>query len=302
VELVKVIEGLYCLSGPANIGLIEGKNGLIIIDTGLDSGAAKRIIKAADAIGRHVSAVINTHAHADHFGGNAFLVKKTGAKVYAPFFEQDVIRYPFWEPVFLCGGAAPILELRQKFFEAEASPVDFTLYPGKCQVDGIDLEIIHLPGHTFEQVGIIYRDVLFCADSIFPKNVLQKHQLPFGVDIDSWLSTLEVLAKTSFENCIPGHGDFGEPYQDAALRNISWLKALSSEIHSLLIQERKDIPGLLAGLCARRDISFNKTGAYFLLQTALTAHLTYLQKKDLVKAEVSRGRLLWVASGDSVKL
>lgn len=300
MELVKVAEGLNCLSGPANIGLIEGSSGLVVIDTGLDSGAAKKIIKAAGAIGRPVTAVINTHAHADHFGGNAFLVKKTGAKVYAPFFEQDVIRYPFWEPVFLCGGADPIVELRDKFFEAEASPVDFTLHPGEIQVDGITLEIIRLPGHTFEQIGIIYGDILFSADSIFPEHVLRKHQLPFGVDIGCWLSTLEMLAETSFKDCIPGHGDFGEPYQDAARRNIAWLNTLNSEVRSLLIKEQKDIPGLLAELCERREIRFNKPGAYFLLQTALTAHLTHLQKKKLVQAEISRGRLLWAACGDTM--
>jgi alkyl sulfatase BDS1-like metallo-beta-lactamase superfamily hydrolase len=71
--LFKVAEGIYQLRGfdLANITLIEGKTGWIVVDT----LTARETATAAMAFARKhlgdkpVSAVIFTHSHADHFGG-----------------------------------------------------------------------------------------------------------------------------------------------------------------------------------------------------------------------------------------
>ena len=71
--LFKVSEGIYQLRGfdLANITLIEGKTGWIVVDT----LTARETATAAMAFARKhlgdkpVSAVIFTHSHADHFGG-----------------------------------------------------------------------------------------------------------------------------------------------------------------------------------------------------------------------------------------
>jgi alkyl sulfatase BDS1-like metallo-beta-lactamase superfamily hydrolase len=71
--LFKVAEGIHQLRGfdLANITLIEGKTGWIVVDT----LTARETATAAMAFARKhlgdkpVSAVIFTHSHADHFGG-----------------------------------------------------------------------------------------------------------------------------------------------------------------------------------------------------------------------------------------
>ncbi|MBN8476373.1 alkyl sulfatase dimerization domain-containing protein [Sulfuritalea sp.] len=73
VGLFKVTEGIYQLRGfdLANITLIEGKTGWIVVDT----LTARETATAAMAFARKhlgdkpVSAVIFTHSHVDHFGG-----------------------------------------------------------------------------------------------------------------------------------------------------------------------------------------------------------------------------------------
>ena len=73
IGLFKVMDGIYQLRGfdLANITLIEGKTGWIVVDT----LTAKETATAAMAFARQhlgnkpVSAVVFTHSHADHFGG-----------------------------------------------------------------------------------------------------------------------------------------------------------------------------------------------------------------------------------------
>ncbi len=73
VGLFKVAEGVYQLRGfdIANLTLIEGKTGWIVADTltSRESAAAAMAFARQHLGDKPVSAVIFTHAHADHFGG-----------------------------------------------------------------------------------------------------------------------------------------------------------------------------------------------------------------------------------------
>ncbi len=73
VGLYKVMDGVYQLRGfdIANITLIEGKTGWIVVDalTSRESAAAAMAFAEQHLGKKPISALILTHAHADHFGG-----------------------------------------------------------------------------------------------------------------------------------------------------------------------------------------------------------------------------------------
>ena len=73
IGLYKVMDGVYQLRGfdIANITLIEGKTGWIVVDalTSRESAAAAMAFAELHLGKKPVSALIFTHAHADHFGG-----------------------------------------------------------------------------------------------------------------------------------------------------------------------------------------------------------------------------------------
>ncbi|MCI0370980.1 MAG: 16S rRNA (guanine(527)-N(7))-methyltransferase RsmG [candidate division NC10 bacterium] len=75
-------------------------------DTGLTADAGRRLLRGAEALGGKLVAIVNSHAHADHFGGNAFFLERTAAKGHAPAQEEAILRYPDLEP-FCLFGAAP---------------------------------------------------------------------------------------------------------------------------------------------------------------------------------------------------
>jgi alkyl sulfatase BDS1-like metallo-beta-lactamase superfamily hydrolase len=73
VGLFKVTDGVYQLRGfdIANITLVEGKTGWIVIDTltARESAAAAMAFARKHLGDKPVSAIVFTHSHADHFGG-----------------------------------------------------------------------------------------------------------------------------------------------------------------------------------------------------------------------------------------
>jgi len=73
IGLFKVTDGIYQLRGfdIANMTLIEGKTGWIVIDTltARESAAAALAFARKQLGDKPVSAIVFTHSHADHFGG-----------------------------------------------------------------------------------------------------------------------------------------------------------------------------------------------------------------------------------------
>ena len=165
-------EGIYVLKGATNIGILRFKgNEAVVIDTGLDKDVGKRILKALDILGLHLSVIINTHSHADHCGGNHFLIRRTDACVYASKLEAAIIENTLFEPIYLFCGAYPIEELKVKFLMAKPSHVDHHLeeIPSSLEFDDLHLKILCLKGHSWEQIGVEAKGVLFCGDALFPE-------------------------------------------------------------------------------------------------------------------------------------
>jgi alkyl sulfatase BDS1-like metallo-beta-lactamase superfamily hydrolase len=100
--LFKVTDGIYQIRGYdlANMTLVEGKTGWIVIDPLLTAEIAKATLAfAMDKLGskKPVVAVIYTHSHADHFGGVRGIVNEADVaagkvKVIAPdgFMEHAI--------------------------------------------------------------------------------------------------------------------------------------------------------------------------------------------------------------------
>jgi glyoxylase-like metal-dependent hydrolase (beta-lactamase superfamily II) len=68
--------------GGGNVAILEGPDGLLLIDSGLPTAAAGIAAEAGKISKAPVTRLINTHWHFDHVGGNPTF-GKTGAKILA---------------------------------------------------------------------------------------------------------------------------------------------------------------------------------------------------------------------------
>jgi alkyl sulfatase BDS1-like metallo-beta-lactamase superfamily hydrolase len=91
--LFKVTDGVYQVRGfsDANMTIVEGVTGLIVIDTLTTPGAAREALDLyfAHRPGKPVLAVIYSHSHGDHYGGASGVVSQADAtagktKIIAP--------------------------------------------------------------------------------------------------------------------------------------------------------------------------------------------------------------------------
>jgi alkyl sulfatase BDS1-like metallo-beta-lactamase superfamily hydrolase len=98
--LFKVADGVYQVRGfsLANMTIVEGATGIIVIDTLSTSGAAREALDLyfAHRPRRPVAAVVYTHSHSDHYGGASGVVSPADVaagktKVIAPDGFMDAI-------------------------------------------------------------------------------------------------------------------------------------------------------------------------------------------------------------------
>ena len=89
-ELIQVTDRSYYIQSPAKIGLVRLQgNDVCLIDSGNDKDAGRKVRQILDANGWHLTAIYNTHSNADHIGGNAYLQRPTGCRIFAPGVECD---------------------------------------------------------------------------------------------------------------------------------------------------------------------------------------------------------------------
>ena len=193
MQLIELQENIWVIQGGANIGVIAHEGRCLIIDSGMDKDTGQNILKQVKKLGLTPTALLITHAHADHFGGAHHLVQQTGIQVYATRVEASVISGPILEPLYLFGGAQPPRELQHKFFLAKPCKVDVILEGHELSVDQVPLAVPPLPGHSTEQVGVAFKDTLFVGDAFLTPEILDKHHIPFYTDIQAGLNTLGFL-------------------------------------------------------------------------------------------------------------
>lgn len=304
MELIQLAEDAYQLRAGSNVGLLVQNGQALVIDAGLDRDAARRIMKHLNGLGVTLAAILVTHAHADHFGGAADLKRRATAAhpegrtvpVLAPAFEAAVVENPLFEPVYLFAGAQPTRELQGKFILAKPCPVDGLLAPGRQQVSGFELEIIAAPGHAHNQImiGSPQGGVCYAGDAYFPPAVLDKYGIPFYVEIDQTLETLERLPKLPYRVFAQGHGEAYSDLQEIVSYNSQRLRALRAHVLEALDQPRL-AADVLKQVADRLGVSLAQPAIYYLTRTTIHACLNSLREAGQVDMEVRDNRLLWRA-------
>jgi len=287
--LVELADGIYLLPGRVNIGFILAEEGCYMIDTGLDRDQARRALNALRSSGLRLVAVVNTHSHADHIGGNAFVQRREGVPLLAPREELPFIAHPWLEAALLYGGCPP-RGLASKFFVAEPS------CPEPLERRDLPFEVVDLRGHSPGMVGFKANGVFFTADAYFGAEVLARHVLPYTYDPGAALSALEhVLDERKVELFVPSHG---QPTEDPAREVEANIRAIEAAREALLKALETSGPGastceLTRAALSELGIRPRSPGLFWLYTSCLRGYLAWLEREGLVEPVLKGAELCW---------
>ena len=158
----------------------EGNDDCVAIDPGFSSGEILAVIRAQ---GKNLQAVLLTHGHFDHVGGARGLQEATGCKVYIHPADLGL-------PGYLTQGEIPATDYYEK----------------TLSIAGLNMQVLHTPGHTPGSVCLIAGDSIFSGDTLFAGSC-GRTDFPGG----SWsqiLASLLRLSKLEGDlQVLSGHGE-----------------------------------------------------------------------------------------------
>ena len=114
--------------------LVSGGNAAVV-----DPGEAAPVLDYLRAHKLKLTAILNTHHHADHIGGNEELLRHYPVPVYAPHDER-------------------IASASRRVREGDRFTLDGI---------GIELSVLEIPAHTRTHIAFVGADLVFCGDTLF---------------------------------------------------------------------------------------------------------------------------------------
>lgn len=186
----------------ANVGVVIGKDGVLVVDTLISAKHGKKLISQIKEItDKPIKYVVNTHSHLDHAWGNCEFAKIDAVIIGKK--DENVTE----EQVNQVIAGAAMFGLTPEDMEGTVAKLPDLDISEKPEVDlgGVTAVLEYYgPAHTMDSITIHVKedDVLFVGDIVFNKY----HPYMGDADVDAWVNVLSELSQKDVDIIVPGHG------------------------------------------------------------------------------------------------
>ena len=163
----------------------------LIIDPGAEGSHLIKFIKQEKI---SINYIVNTHGHPDHIGANRKIKEHTNAPILIHQYDAPML-----------AKSGSVLSL---IFPLESSspPADTFIKDGDLiECAGMNLKVLHTPGHTPGGISLLIDDSIFTGDTLFSGSI-GRSDLPGGSQEVLLNSIKKILSLDENLIIYPGHG------------------------------------------------------------------------------------------------
>jgi len=246
-KIVQVSPDIYTAVGygPSNIVLVDGKDGIVIIDSGSSTEQAEKVLGEFRKITKKpISALIYTNGRGYNIGGGGIFVNeskdsdhKVDVIASSQFMENifpmvgQISKQSSLYELYINGillslsnssdyptgsGLGPVSKLGNISFAAPTVLFNDTL---KTTYSGINMTLISAPGPSPEQIFVWLpeKEVVVTSDIVYP--AFPKIYTMSGiqdVDIPTWINSIDEMKLLNPKHIIPGHLQHASGYENVS--------------------------------------------------------------------------------------
>ena len=287
-ELIKVSDKCYFIESPSKVGIYkQNENDVYLIDSGADKNFAKRVLRICDENGFTIKGIINTHAHADHIGGNAYIQQKTGCDIFCSTIDRPFLEHPIINPLHIYGGYIPI-EMRHKFFLAESSKTKDISSPDFPS----ELKTYDISGHSLGMIAIVTDDnVAFVGDIVCRQEIIDKYGITYLLDIKKHLESLSFVENMHADKFVMSHVDTVSDIKPLIQLNREKIYEIIDRITTHL-KTPMTFENLLSKLFYDYNLSMN-IAQHSLVGSTVRSYLSYLKNEGAIDYITDDNFILW---------
>ena len=169
----------------------------------VDTRSVEQVLAVAGELGLKVVWALETHAHADHLSGAPYIKAKTGARIGIGEHIRDVQK--IFRPIF-----------NATDLKTDGSDFDHLFADGeRFHIGGLEVEVMHTPGHTPADISYHIGDAVFVGDTLFmPDYGTARTDFPGGDAGQLYRSIRKVLSLPPETRLFMCH-DYKAPGRDA---------------------------------------------------------------------------------------
>ena len=241
-EVIKIADNVYVASGydASNITMIEGENGVILIDAGMIPANTYEVYKEFRKItNKPIKAIIITHGHGDHTNGISPFLGDEALQIWAAanFGSEDNFHKDggFINPrqhhqsgmklspdKRINNGIAPRVYIGGSYEKSKVSMSGDVFIPfdkdkitnvvskqvETITICGVTLELHRADGETSDHLVVWYpaRDIIFPGD-LFYKSFPNLYAIRGTAyrDVNNWVKSLDMMLKFDAQTMAQGH-------------------------------------------------------------------------------------------------
>lgn len=263
---------------------------IILLDSGWANGEREGIDELLEKNNFKVVSIINSHAHIDHIGNNAYLKQKYKCIIAMPAYEALVCSSTVNLKVYY---STQTLSEVTEHFGHMVCETDIMILDdeNKIYVCGIKFKILHTPGHSPAHVCIITPDdVAYLGDALISYEVMEGAKMPYAYILREDLKSKEKLYELKCSKYMVAHKGIYNDITKLITDNISFYKHRAERVCAV-IDSAMTMEDILKAVIKSFNIHVNSRYKYALIERMLRSYVEYLNETGIIELNMNDGFL-----------
>lgn len=292
MEIIKVKGSTFCIdTGMTYIPFYKiNDEEIILLDSGWAKGEREGIDELLNKNNFKIVGIINSHAHIDHIGNNAYFKQKYNCIIAMPAYEALVCSSTVNLKVYY--SSQTLMEVTEHFghmvCETDIMILD---EENKIFVCGVNFRILHTPGHSPSHICIITPDdVAYLGDALISYEVMEGAKMPYAYILREDLKSKEKLFDIKCYKYIVAHKGIFDDISKLITDNISFYKNRAERVYEV-IDGAMTMEDILKAVIKKFNINVKSKYKYHLIERMLRSYVDYLNETDVIELNMNDGFL-----------
>lgn len=292
MNILKVKGNTYCIdTGMTYIPFYKINNEeIIMLDTGWKRGERQGIEEALERNNYRVAAILNSHAHIDHIGNNAYFKDKYNSVIAMAAYEALICSSEANLKLYYGSQA---LKLVKEHFGHMVCKTDIMIKENQHEISlcGVNFRIIHTPGHSPAHISIITPDdVAYLGDALISYEVMEGAKMPYAFILSEDMKSKARLYDLHCSKYVVAHKGMYDSIKKLIDDNMDFYESRAMRIYDVI-----DVPmtmeEILKAVIKSFNIRVNDIFRYYMMERMLRSYVDYLYDIDKLKLIIENGFL-----------